>query len=176
MTFIHFRVEHGYTMGRVFPHHTRTCKHCTCTRNIPYQLVNNVVPFETRGITLTHSILVIKITKITIITEMLYYNIVFKGDGEMRDGSCHLYLLSKKNQQKKTPKRGMGGRSVAIAISCRCRCCCGPTGVACMPALCICVHPPFPPFVCPCACLHLSTPALAFGCMCDCVLVYAGSH
>ena len=94
---------------------------------------------------------------------MLYYNIVFKGDGEMWDGSCHLYLLSKKNQQKKTPKRGMGGRSVTIAISCRCRCCCGPTGVACMPALCICVHPPFPPFICPCARLHSSTPALPFG-------------
>ena len=83
MTFIHFRVEHGYTTGRVFPHHTCTCKHCTCTRYIPYQPVNNTVPFETHGITLTHSILVIKMTKITIITEMLYYNIVFKGDGEI---------------------------------------------------------------------------------------------
>ena len=126
MTFIHFRVEHGYTTGQVFPHHTCTCKHCTCTRYIPYQPVNNMVPFETHDITLTHSILVIKMTKITIITEMLYYNIVFKGDGEIRDGSCHLYLLSKKNQQKKTPKRGMGGRGVAIVISCCCCHCCSP--------------------------------------------------
>ena len=113
---------------------------------------------------------------------MLYYNIVFKGDGEMQDSSCHLYLLSKKKPTKENPKKGDGregrchcykllllllGAAAAIVAA-------APAGVAHMPTLCICAHPPFPPFVCPCTRLRSSAPALAFGCMCGCVLVYAG--
>ena len=51
------RVHHGYTAGWNFPHHTRTRKHCTriC-----------MVSHETCSITLTHSILIIKIIEIII--------------------------------------------------------------------------------------------------------------
>ena len=48
--FIH-RVEHRYTAGRIFLHHT-------CAGYIPYRPINHTVPYEACGISVTHSILI----------------------------------------------------------------------------------------------------------------------
>ena len=113
---------------------------------------------------------------------MLYYNIVFKGDGEMQDSSCHLYLLSKKKPTKENPKKGDGREG---------RCCCyklllplllgaataivaaAPAGVAHMPTLCICAHPPFPPLALVFAHPHLLLPLVARAVVCLFMLVPA---
>src|ERR1700691_362307 len=60
------------------------------------------------------------------------------------------------------PALARTGLVVRVVVCTPGRCCC-PRWHCSMPALSICVHPPFPSFVCPCARVRSSAPALAFG-------------
>ena len=89
------RVEHGYTAGQVFPHHT-------CARYIPTRPVNDTVPYKTRDIILTCGILIIKTT--TAIT-MLYFKKIGGGDYHEMAAATHTCYM-KKNTTKKNGGEG----------------------------------------------------------------------
>ena len=75
------KVEHKYTAGQVFPHHTHTHKHCTCAGYIPIP-INGTVLYKTRSITVTCSIL-----------NLLLLPITKDRRGEIPGDHCCLYLL-----------------------------------------------------------------------------------
>ena len=52
---------------------------------------------------------------------------------------------------------------VVCVVVCARGCCCCPRWRCSTPALGVCMHPPFPSFICPCARVRSSAPALAFG-------------
>ena len=140
------KVEHKYTAGQVFPHHTHTHKHCTCAGYIPIP-INGTVLYKTRSITVTCSIL-----------NLLLLPITKDRRGEIPGDHCCLYLLVLAKLKYKYNKIKMGGSARGDAIIAHVA---GAVPTSAATADAVCTATTITPALTSCT-LHWSAPTLTF--------------